>query len=56
MDSIGMGIRRMSAAAFIERHRLEYLLVDRGGRCSPRTGGRPPDAESLYMRVAAKRR
>jgi hypothetical protein len=56
MDSIRVEIRRMSAAEFIERHRLEHLLIDRGGRCSPRTGGRPPDAGSLYLRVAAKRR
>jgi len=56
MDSIRREMRGMSVAQFIDRHRIEYLLIEGGGRCSARTGGRPHEAEALFQRMAAKRR
>jgi len=40
-DAVRREIGSMTAAQFIERHRLEYILIERHGRCRPGAGGRP---------------
>lgn len=55
-ESVRREMQEMSASQLIERHRLEYLLLEGGRRCSARTGGRPPDAEVLFTRLSAKER